>query len=511
MMTAMKSKPSKQTSNVLMVKSKPATAVSLHTKFQMAVSFHSQGSWQDAAVLYDDIIAAQPGHADALHMRGMLHAQASEHAQAVKLISQAIALDATKSAYFNNRGLAFLAQQSLTEALADFQQSIALEPRLAQAHCNLGNVLQELLRFEAALLCFDRAIDLQPDYADAYFNRGNLWVIFKRPDKAIEDFDRALGFFPDDADFKYNKSIALLINGQYESGWKFHEARWDRASTKHLRRQFSATLWLGRENIKNKKILLYAEQGLGDTIQFIRYVHMVVQLGAQVFVEIQSPLIQLFQGMEDVITWIKKGEALPIIDFHCPLMSLPLAFKTRLNNIPSFPSYLSCDKTKKKVWENKLAPKNKPRIGIAWSGSSTHKNDQNRSISLAVFKSIISDDAVFYSLQNEYRAHDIELIHDHPEIIDSSDQLQDFSDTASLCDLMDLIITVDTSVAHLSGALGKSTWVLVPHNPDFRWFVDRQDSPWYPSIKLFRQNSFHDWNQTLAELSLELKKFIATE
>lgn len=509
-MTAMKSMPSKQASNVLVAKNKPA-AVSLHMQFQLAQSFHQQGRWQDAAVLYDSIIAAQPAHADAWHMRGLLDTQTGQHAQAVKLISQAIALDATKSAYFNNRGLAFLAQQSLTEALADFQQAIALEPRLAQAHCNLGNVLQELLRFEAALLCFDRAIDLQPDYADAYFNRGNLWVIFKRPDKAIEDFDRALGFFPDDADFKYNKSIALLINGQYESGWKFHEARWDRASTKHLRRQFSATLWLGRENIKNKKILLYAEQGLGDTIQFIRYVHMVVQLGAQVFVEIQSPLIQLFQGMEDVITWIKKGEALPIIDFHCPLMSLPLAFKTRLNNIPSFPSYLSCDKTKKKVWENKLAPKNKPRIGIAWSGSSTHKNDQNRSISLAVFKSIISDDAVFYSLQNEYRAHDIELIHDHPEIIDSSDQLQDFSDTASLCDLMDLIITVDTSVAHLSGALGKSTWVLVPHNPDFRWFVDRQDSPWYPSIKLFRQNSFHDWNQTLAELSLELKKFIATE
>ena len=510
-MSAMKSKPSKQAANVLMVKTKPASAVSLHTQFQMAVSFHSQGRWQDAAVLYDSIIAAQPGHADTWQMRGMLHAQAGEHAQAVKLISQAISLDPTKSAYFNNRGLAFLAQQRLTEALADFQQAIALEPNLAQAHCNLGNVLQELHRHKEAVACFDRAIDLQPDYADAFFNKANLWVMLKRPDKAIEDFDRALGFSPNDADYKYNKSIALLTNGQYESGWEFHEARWDRASTKHLRRQFSATLWLGREDIKNKKILLYAEQGLGDTIQFIRYLPMVIELGAQVFVEIQSPLFHLFKGMEYSITWIKKGEALPIVDFHCPLMSLPLAFKTELNNIPSFPSYLSSDHAKKKVWENKLAPKNKPRIGIAWNGSSTHKNDQNRSISLAVFKSIISDDAVFYSLQNEYRTHDIKFILDHPEIIDSSDQLQDFSDTASLCDLMDLIITVDTSVAHLSGALGKSTWVLVPHNPDFRWFVDRQDSPWYPSIKLFRQNSFRNWNQTLAELSLELKKFIATE
>jgi len=507
----MRSKPSKQVANVLMAKAKPPDAVSIQTQFQLAVSFHSQGRWQDAAVLYDSIIAAQPGHADTWHMRGMLHAQAAELAQAVKLISQSISLDATKSAYFNNRGLAQLAQQNFAEALSDFQQAIALEPGLAQAHCNLGNVLQELQRHEEALLFFDLAIEIQPDYADAYFNRGNLWVMLKRPDKAIEDFDSALGFSPNDADYKYNKSIVLLTDGQYEPGWEFHEARWDRSSTKHHRGQFSATLWLGNENIKNQKILLYAEQGFGDSIQFIRYVPMVVELGAQVFVEIQAPLFQLFQGMEGAITWIKKGEALPIVDFHCPLMSLPLAFKTRLDNIPSFPNYLSCDQAKKKVWENKLGPKNKPRIGIVWSGSSIHKNDQNRSISLAIFKSIISDEAVFYSLQNEYRANDVKLIHDHPEIINSSDQLQDFSDTASLCDLMDLIITVDTSVAHLSGALGKTTWVLVPHNPDFRWFNDRQDSPWYPSIKLFRQNSFHDWNQTLIQLSLDLKKFIATK
>jgi len=507
----MRSKPNKQAANVLMAKAKPAAAVSMQTQFLLAVSFHSQGRWQDAAILYDSIIAAQPAHADASHMRGLLDAQLGDQAQAVMRISQAIALNATKSAYFNNRGLAFLAQQNYAEALDDFQQAITLEPGLAQAHCNLGNVLQELLRFEEALICFDRAIKLQPDYADAYFNKGNLWVIFKRLDKAIEDFDRALVFSPDDADYKYNKSIALLTNGQYESGWELHESRWDRLSTKHHRRQFSATLWLGRENIKNKKILLYAEQGLGDSIQFIRYVPMVIELGAQVFVEIQSPLIQLFKGMEDAITWIKKGEALPLVDFHCPLMSLPLAFKTRLDSIPSFPSYLSCDQTKREVWENKLGPKNKPRIGVAWSGSSTHKNDQNRSIPLSIFKSIISDGAVFYSLQNEYRTHDIEFIQDHPEIIDFSYDLQDFSDTACLCILMDLIITVDTSVAHLSGALGKPTWVLVSHHPDFRWFNDRQDSPWYPSMKLFRQNTFHDWNQTLSQVSLELNKFIATE
>jgi hypothetical protein len=220
--------------------------------------------------------------------------------------------------------------------------------------------------------------------------------------------------------------------------------------------------------------------------------------------------MQLFKCIEGVTEWSKKGDSLPYFDFQCPLMSLPFAFKTQLDNIPSFKSYLSCDPVKKNVWRNKLESKKRPRIGIAWSGSSIHRNDLNRSILLSSFKSIICDDADFYSLQIEYRTHDIDYINEHPEIIDFSSELKDFSDTACLCNLMDLIITVDTSVAHLSAALGKLTWVLVPHNPDFRWFNDRQDSPWYPSVKIFRQNSFDNWNQTLNQIRQELTKFIAT-
>lgn len=496
---------------MLMAKTKPAVTANLHMQFQLAVSFHRQQRWKEAAVLYESIIAAQPGHADALHMSGWLYAQAGDHVQAVKRITQAIAINANQSAYFNNRGLAYQAQQLFEKALDDFQQAIELQPNLAQAHCNLGNVLQELQRHQEALPFFDRAIELQPEYADAYFNRGNLWVETKNLDKAIEDFDRALCISPNDADFRYSKSIALLTAGQYELGWELHEARWQRISTKHLNRQFSTPLWLGNESIKNKRILLYAEQGLGDSIQFIRYVPMVIKLGATVFVEVQPQLIQLFQEIQDDIHWIKKGAKLPSVDFQCPLMSLPRAFKTNLFSIPSFPSYLSVNKTKKKYWENKLGLKNKPRIGLVWSGSLIHKNDQNRSISLATFKAIISDKADFYSLQNQYRNNDAKLIHENPKIIDYADELNNFSDTAALCALMDLIITVDTSVAHLSGALGKLTWLLLPFIPDFRWLNDRNDSPWYPSVRLFRQNSFNDWPETLAQLNLELKKFIAIE
>jgi hypothetical protein len=191
-------------------------------------------------------------------------------------------------------------------------------------------------------------------------------------------------------------------------------------------------------------------------------------------------------------------------------MSLPLAFKTQLDNIPYSKNYLSCDPAKTTVWRNKLGTKKRPRIGIAWSGSSIHRNDQNRSILLSSFKSIFCDGADFYSLQIEYRAHDIDFINENPKIIDFSNELEDFSDTACLCNSMDLIITVDTSVAHLSAALGKITWVLLPHNPDFRWFNDRQDSPWYSSIQIFRQNSFDSWNHTLNQINQELTKFIAT-
>ena len=505
----MKTKSKKQTSNILISQAKPS-ALPVDTQFHLAVSFHQQGRFKDAAKLYDSVVLSNPLHDEAWHMYGLVANQLGNHKQAIEAITKAINLDSKKAKYFNNRGLIHQQLLQFTEALDDFQESLQLDPNLAQAHCNKGNILQELHRYDEAKDSISTAIHIDPQYADAYFNRGNLWVILKNIEKAIEDFDRALSLFPRDADYTYNKSMALLLNGQYRLGWELYESRWHRASSKHHKREFSAPLWLGNESIKDKKILLYAEQGLGDTIQFIRYVPMVVKLGAQVFVEIQSPLMHLFQCIEGVTTWSKKGDSLPYFDFQCPLMSLPLAFKTQLDNIPYSKNYLSCDPAKTTVWRNKLGTKKRPRIGIAWSGSSIHKNDQNRSILLSSFKSIFCDGADFYSLQIEYRTHDIDFINENPKIIDFSNELEDFSDTACLCNSMDLIITVDTSVAHLSAALGKSTWVLVPHNPDFRWFNDRQDSPWYPSIQIFRQNSFDSWSQTLSQINQELTKFIAT-
>ena len=503
----------KKKNNHNLLNTRPSKTVTVNLgidlKFKLALSLHQQQRLQEAKVLYESILTANPSHAETSHLLGMLISQMGNQERAIELISNAINLDPDNSNYYNNRGLIFQKLTLYKDALNDFEKSILLDSKLAQAHCNMGNTFQELQKFNDALACFNTAISLQPDYADAYFNRGNLHIILQNIKNAIEDFDQALRLFPGDADYMYNKSIALLLDGQYEMGWKLYESRWDRQATLHHRRQFSTPLWLGQHSIRFKSILIYAEQGLGDSIQFIRYIPMLVELGAVVFIEIQPPLFELFQSITGVSKWIKKGDQLPSFDFHCPLMSLPLAFKTKLENIPFSKNYLVTDKTKVSFWENKLGYKKRPRIGIAWSGSSIHKNDHNRSISLAAFSLMLCEDVDFYSLHKDYRAHDVEFLSKHPKIIDYSYELSDFSDTASLIELMDLIITVDTSIAHVSGALGKLTWVLLPHDCDFRWLLHREDSPWYESVKLFRQKSYRNWEQTLLDVGLKLKNFIA--
>ena len=512
----MKSKPNKQAANVLMVKAKPSEAVSLHKQFQMAVSFHSQGRWQDAAILYDSIIAAQPVHADAWHMRGLLDTQAGEQAQAVKRISQAISLDATKSAYFNNRGLALQAQQHLTEALADFQQAIALEPRLAQAHCNLGNVLQELLRFEEALICFDRAIALQPDYADAYFNRGNLYVAMLDISKACANYDQALALNPDDVDVKFSKGNALLLAGEYITGWHLYDLGCMKLMLKEYK-DFSSLFANGDKPLQGLTFLLQADQGLGDTLQFIRYAPVVHALGARVIAEVQAPLLSLLNGMKGVDAWIKKGDALPPHDHCCQLMSLPHFLKTTLATIPPCP-VLHVDDAKQQYWANKLGPVTKPRVGLVWNGGPKSRSlnilemNERRNLPLQHLKALVGIDVEFISLQkgepaeSEFRqavasGWDGPVIHDHVH------ELKDFSDTAALVMNLDLVIAVDTSTAHLAASLGKPVWLLNRYDTCWRWLLEREDSPWYPSIKIYRQTSSGYWDRVMQRVRADLRQW----
>ena len=515
----MRSKPNKQTANVLLAKARPSAAVSVQTQFQLAQSFHRQGRWRDAAVLYDDILAVQPGYADAWHMRGLLDTQAGEHAQAVMRISKAISLNVTDPAYFNNRGLALQAQQRFDEALADFQQAIALDPKLAQAHCNMGNALQELHRHEEALSCFDRALALQPDNANTYFNRGNLYAAMLNIPKACENYDQVLALNPNDVDVKFSKGNALLLAGEYITGWHLY----DLGSMKLMLQEYedySALFASGHKPLKGLTFLLQADQGLGDTIQFIRYAPVLQGMGAHVIAEVQTPLLSLLSNMQGVDMWIKKGDVLPPHDHRCQLMSLPHFLKTTLQNIPPSP-VLHVDETKQRFWADKLSPATRPRVGLVWNGGPKSRSlnilemNERRNLPLQHLTTFKGIDVEFISLQkgepaeSEFRQA-VAAGWDGPPIQDHVHELKDFSDTAALVMNLDLVIAVDTSTAHLAASLGKPVWLLNRFDTCWRWLLEREDSPWYPSIKIYRQPTYADWNSVMKRVREDLLGWSAT-
>jgi hypothetical protein len=299
-----------------------------------------------------------------------------------------------------------------------------------------------------------------------------------------------------------------LVAGNFNDGWQRYEWRWksETISKSSGVRNLPQPLWLGSESLENKTILLYAEQGLGDTIQFCRYAPLVAQLGAKVILEVQRPLVKLLKNIEGITQIIAWGDTLPKFDFQCPLLSLPLAFKTELNTIPPASKNITRDSEKISKWQTRLGEKTKLRVGLIWSGSTSHTNDHNRSLTLAQLISHLPSQHQYICLQKELRDIDKVALEKNPHIQFYGDALEDFTDTAALCDLMDVIISVDTSVAHLAGTMGKSTWVLLPYSPDWRWLLDRDDSPWYPSVKLYIQEKIGNWNGVLDRLKVELKK-----
>jgi hypothetical protein len=273
----------------------------------------------------------------------------------------------------------------------------------------------------------------------------------------------------------------------------------------NVRRDFAQPLWLGEFDIAGKTVLLHAEQGLGDTIQFCRYAEKVAARGASVLMEVPPALLSLLAQVEGVRQLIGRGEPLPPFDCHCPLLSLPLAFDTRSDSIPAQVPYLRSEPERVGAWRRRLGDGKLPRVGLAWSGSATHLNDTNRSIPLEDFARVVCPEAQFVSLQKDVRAADERVLIGRRDVRHLGSELQDFADTAAVIELMDLIVTVDTAVAHLAGAMGKAVWILLPFNPDWRWLLDRDDSPWYPSARLFRQTAHGDWSEVVARLSVELR------
>ena len=460
----------------------------------------------EALESYDKAISLKPDYAEAYSNRGILLKELQRLDEALESFDKAISLKPDYAAAYSNRSIVLQALQRLDEALESQDKAISLKPDYAEAYSNRGNVLRELQRLDEALESFDKAIILKPDYAEAYSNRGLVLKDLQYLDEALESYDKALRLKPDYPSVNWNISLCHLLDGNFKDGWSGYEWRWKNkdSSTFKSKRNFLQPLWLGAESLKGKTILLYAEQGLGDTIQFSRYAPLVALLGAKVILEVQRPLVKLLKNIEGVSQIIAKGDNLPDFDYQCPLLSLPLAFKTELQTIPPVSQYMTSDSGKVMIWQSKLGKKSKPRIGLVWSGNAKHKNDHNRSLSLSQLLPSLPPNIEYVCLQKELRDADKELLAQHSQIKYFGDALADFTDTAALCELMDVVISVDTSVAHLAGALGKQTWVLLPFGPDWRWLLDREDNPWYPSVKLYRQEKAGDWSGVMEKIKADI-------
>jgi tetratricopeptide (TPR) repeat protein len=453
----------------------------------------------DALASYDKAIALNPELAEAHNNRGNALQRLNRPADALASYDKAIALEPYFVAAHSNRGNTLNDLKRPEEALASCDKAIALKPGFAEAHNNRGNALLGLNRLTDALANYDEAIALEPNLAKAHSNRGNALLNLNRPIDALASCDKAIALKPDYAEAYWNKSLCLLTLGHLEQGWRQYEWR-KKCDEPIANRSLPQPLWLGEEDIAGKTVFIWWEQGLGDTIQFCRYAKLVEARGAKVIMSVQQPLHGLLNQISPTIQIIGPDEVPSKFDYHCPLLSLPLAFRTTLETIPAQQQYLKADEQLRLAWAARLPPRTKPRIGLAWSGRTTHKNHYNRSIELEQFLPILNQDSDWVCLQKEVREKDLAVLQQLGRVAFFGDDLNDFSDTAALLDLMDLVITVDTSVAHLAGAMGKPVWILLPNNPDWRWLLDRNDSPWYPTVRLFRQNDTRAWDNVIVRV-----------
>jgi tetratricopeptide (TPR) repeat protein len=475
--------------------------------YNCGVALKALGRFSEALESYDKAIGIKSDYAEAHSNRGNTLQELKRYGEALSSYDKAISIKTDFAEAYSNRGNVLFKLYRFNEALISHDKAIDIKPDYAEAYSNRGNALQELKRFDEALESYDKAIGIKADYAEAYSNRGNTLKAMGRLDEALDSYDKAIGIKADYASAHWNSSLCHLLGGNFKDGWKGYEWRWKSEDVSKIAgtRNFSQPLWLGAESLKDKTILLYAEQGFGDTIQFCRYAPLVKELGAKVILEVQRPLVKLLMEIEGIHQIIAKGDDLPAFDYQCPLMSLPHAFNTDLHTIPPVLHRITSNSEMVAKWQMKLGEATKRRVGLVWSGSVTHKNDHNRSLSLSQILPYLSENVEYVSLQKEVREIDKKALFEEQTAIQFfGDGLEDFTDTAALCELMDVVVTVDTSVAHLAGTLGKPTWLLLPYSPDWRWLLNGEKSPWYASVRLYRQDRVGDWNSALKRVKHDL-------
>lgn len=509
----------------------------LHT---LGVMAHRAGQNEFAEDLIRRAIGLAPDDAEYHENLGVVLVAGERWADAAAAFERAVELDPSVAETCLNAAHALRRTGRAAEAAARYRQAIALRPDLFAAHNNLGNLLRERGNLDEAIASYRKAIEIRPDYVEAQNNLASALLETGEPDEAVALYrravaarpnlpelhnnlgkalrasgdvpaaiaahEKALSLRPDDADAHWNLSLMLLLSGQFERGWNEYEWRWAVPKFRSPRRAFRSPQWTGQP-LQGKRILVHAEQGFGDTIQFCRYAPLLAQQGGRVILEVPSELRRLLQSLPGVEQLVAAGEPLPDFDFHSPLLSLPNVFRTRLDSIPNFVPYLQPDAAQVARWKDRLPlPKDCLRVGLVWAGSAANPNDRNRSITLRELAPLLNvRDCRFYSLQTGSAAAQARDAAGEFESLVVTHGSDDFADTAAVIANLDLIISVDTAAAHLAGAMAAPVWTLLPFAPDWRWLLDRHDSPWYPTMRLFRQSRRGDWQGVVRAIARELE------
>ncbi len=480
----------------------------------VGITLYEIEKYEEAIQFLQQSIKLNPNILEAYLYMGLVFYESGKYTEAISCYDFAIKLEPENYRIYFNKARNLIGLNLFNDALICLNYCIELNPDCVEAYSNRCSLLTELNRFDDALINSNHAIELNPSFAEAYLSKGYaLAVGFRIYSDALDNYDQAIALKPEYVEANWNKSLLKLSMGKYEEGWNLYEWRWMGPQKKYAR-NYNQPLWLGKESLANKKILIWAEQGLGDAIQFCRYIKMVSDLGAKVIFEVQDPLLESLSTLEGAIETIPMGTQLPNFDYHCPLLSLPLAFNTLVETIPNRAPYLNSDPNKVAYWNQKLGEKINLRVGLVWS-SGIHSNqpeflntNKKRDIPLAMLEKLNLPNIEFYSLQKGKGA--VEQLTslqnsnwNGPNIIDLTNELHDFSDTAALIDNLDLVISVDTSVVHMAGAMGKPVWVLSQFNTDWRW-MDGQRESWYPTATVFNQPTHGDWDAVVGGVRSKL-------
>jgi len=474
----------------------------------LGIALQGQGKLAEAVVSFEQALRLRPDYAEAHNNLGNVLLEKGKAEEALDSFQQAVRIKPDFAEAHNNLGIAFREQGQLRQAVASWEQAVRLKPHHAEVYNNLGIALREQGQLREAVASLQQALRLKPNYAEAHNNLGNVLLEQGKPEEALDSYQQGVRLKSHYAEVHYNLSMLWLLLGNFEQGWPEYE--WRRRTKGVSTFPKPQPPWDGRP-LHGKTILLHAEQGLGDTLQFIRYAAVVKQRGGTVVVECHPSLLGVLAGCAGIDQLLPQGGPLPAYDVQAPLLSLPGLCGTTLATIPATVPYLVADRFRVEYWRDRLAAVSGFKVGICWQGDPGHKNDRRRSVPLAQFAPLAKVPGLrLVNLQKGSGSEQWTALAGHWPVVDLPGQAEEPSqawvDTAALVCALDLVITVDTAVAHLAGALGVPVWVALPFSPDWRWLLGREDSPWYPTMRLFRQTRHGHWPDVFERIAVELQR-----